>query len=277
MAQDPWSTPDPIEGGAITLSETLDESGVSPVTIALLGASNLSRGYWALSHCLRDNLRQHRVRVLAALGPGRGYVAPGGLWPLIFSPIKDCGIFQTLRQYNQEGNRTFAFLTDLGNDFLFNVTGEELIQVLDATFCRLEESGTQILVTPIHPVLMEVLTPNIYKILRAWLYPKSRVSFEQVIFGIGSVNEFLIEAENAGRIRRVVGLDAFLGWDYVHYGWMQANKAWNCAVDAMLSSMGEARRVSITREQMFTSYFENGVRLVGTDMLSCYPRRSYLF
>lgn len=277
MAQDPWSTPVPVEGSALTVSEPLDESSVSPVTIALLGASNLSRGYWALSHCLRDNLRQHRVRVLAALGPGRGYVAPGGLGPLIFPPIKDSQIFQTLKRNNQEGERTVAFLTDLGNDFLFNVTGEELIHVLDDTFSRLEESRTQVLVTPIHPVLMEVLTPNIYKILRAWLYPKSRVSFQQVISGIGSVNDFLMAAEAAGRIRRVVGLDAFLGWDFVHYGWVQADKAWNCAVDAMLSSVGETRRVSITRDQMFTSYFENGVRLVGTDMLGCYPRRSCLF
>ncbi|QPJ62093.1 MAG: hypothetical protein G3M70_09515 [Candidatus Nitronauta litoralis] len=264
-------------GNALTQSEISNPNAASPVTIALLGASNLSRGYWALRHCLCANLRPRRVNVIAALGPGRGYVARGGLWPMIFQPINECSVFDTIKKQHKEGDSTFAFLTDLGNDFLFNVTGEELINVLDITFNRLEESGTRILVTPIHPILMEVLTPAIYKILRTWLYPKSRVSFEQVVAGIGAVNDFLVEAEEAGRIKRVLGLDDFLGWDYVHYGWMQANRAWTLAVESICSSIGETCNVTMTREQMFTSYFENGVRLAGTEMLRWYPRRTDLF
>ncbi len=277
MARESQPTFLSVGDNALTQSEISDIKTISPVTIALLGASNLSRGYWALSHCLRANLRPHRVNVIAALGPGRGYVAPGGLWPLIFQPIKDSSVFESLEQSRQEGGRTIAFLTDLGNDFLFNVTGEELIRVLDNTCNRLKETDTKILVTPIHPILMEVLTPSIYKILRAWLYPKSRVSFEQVVSGIGSVNEFLVEAEEQGRIKRVLGLDEFLGWDYVHYGWGNANRAWTIAVESICSTIGTTSRFSMTRGQMFTSYFENGVRLVGTDLLGWYPRRPCLF
>lgn len=277
MARESQPTFLSVGDNALTQSETSDTKTISPVTVALLGASNLSRGYWALSHCLRVNLRPHRVNVIAALGPGRGYVAPGGLWPLIFQPIKDSTVFEKVKRLHQEGDSTFAFLTDLGNDFLFNVTGEELIKILDDIFNRLEESGTKVLVTPIHPILMEVLTPAIYKILRAWLYPKSRVSFEQVVSGIGSVNKFLVEAEEQGRIKRVLGLDDFLGWDYVHYGWAQANKAWTLAVESICVSFGETCNIPMTREQMFTSYFENGVRLVGTELLGWYPRRTNLF
>lgn len=245
-----------------------------PVTVALLGASNLSRGYWALSRCLRKNLVPRRVRILTALGPGRGYVAPGGLWHLQYPPIKDSPVFSVLEKGHRRGESTLAFLTDLGNDFLYNVTGEELIAVLDALFTRLEASHTKILVTPIHPILTEILTPKVYEMLRTWLYPKSRVPYEQVIDGIHAVNYFLKEAESAGRIELVTGLDAYLGWDYVHYGWVRATAAWSLAAEAVLSHAGQTLQHSITVDSMLGSYFENGVRLAGTDMLGWFPRRT---
>ncbi len=267
-----------LRSETVTAPEIWGEAiSLPPVTVALLGASNLSRGYWALSHCLRANLRPRRARILSALGPGRGYVAPGGLGPLLYPPIRDSPVFSALKKYSRQGERTIAFLTDLGNDFLYNVTGEAFMTELEALFDRLEESNTKILVTPIHPVLTEILTPRVYKFLRTCLYPKSRVSFEQVILGIEAVNRFLQEAEGTGRITRLEGLDAFLGWDYIHYGWVQGAVAWSLVADSILSCIGQVPRVVISQSQMFTSYLENGIRLVGTDFLGWYPRRSCLF
>ncbi len=219
----------------------------------------------------------HRVRILAALGPGRGYAASGGLLNLQYSPIKDSPVFPTLESGHHNGESTLAFLTDLGNDFLYNVTGEQLIAVLDGLFTRLEASQTQVLVTPIHPILTEILTPAAYKIIRTLLYYKSRVPYEQVIDGIHAVNHFLKEAESAGRIGQVTGLDAYLGWDYVHYGWVRATAAWSLAAEAVLSRAGQTLQHPITGDSMLGSYFENGVRLLGTDMLGWFPRRAGLY
>ena len=267
----------PPAGGAGAAGGLDSSTPEQPVAVALIGASNLSRGYWALSRCIRKNLQPRPVRVLTALGPGRGYVAPGGLWRLQYPPIKNSPVVSALGKYNRQGEKTVAFLTDLGNDFLYNVTGDELIGALERMVERLRDYNTEILVTPIHPVLTRILTPELYAFLRTTLYPNSKVPYEQVIEGIESVNRYLLETEQSGNIRRVEGLDAFLGWDYVHYGWMRATGAWSRAAQSIVSHIRGDAEHSIPLNQMLASYLENSFRLVGIDMLRWAPRRQGFF
>ena len=70
-----------------------DSRALPPVALVLLGASNLARAHRAFSRCLRANLRPRTVRILTALGPGRGYAATGGLWHLRYPPIRTIARF----------------------------------------------------------------------------------------------------------------------------------------------------------------------------------------
>lgn len=255
------------QGGAEGIRAAPPAAAAGPVTLVLLGASNLSRACRALSRCLRANLRPRTVNILAALGPGRGYAAAGGLWPLEYPPIRSSPVFSAARAAAGRGDRVMAFITDIGNDLLYNVNGEELTQALACVIERLHEARADILVTPIHPVLTEILTPEWYSFLRTWLYPKSRVPYEQVIAGIESINRFLETRERAGHLSRVAGMEAFLGWDHVHYGWFRATGAWTRAAESILTRAGRPCRWPVTLDHMLGSYLENAVRLVGGDLL----------
>ncbi len=233
------------------------------MTVLLLGASNLARAHRALSRCLRRNLHPRPVRLLSALGPGRGYAARGGFWRLQFPPIQTSPVLAEACRAARRGEQGVAFFTDIGNDLLYNVTGEQLVQVLANMFEPLRRAGAEILVTPIHPVLTTILTPRRYRWLRAWLYSKSRVPFEQLIEGIEAVNRFLEQEEAAGRLRRVRGMEAFLGWDHVHYGFFRASRAWTLAAESILRALNRPCRRPIGVMDLGGAYWDYALRLAG--------------
>jgi len=199
------------------------------------------------------------------------------LWHLEYPPIQSSPVFSAAHAAAERGDRVMAFITDIGNDLLYNVTGEGLTQALASVIARLKEVRADILVTPIHPLLTQILTPQLYSFFRTWLYPKSRVPYEQVIAGIESINRFLESEERAGHLSRVWGMEAFLGWDCVHYGWFRATGAWTRAAESILSRAGQPCRLPVTFDHMLGSYLENAVRLVGGDMLKLNRRRPGFF
>ena len=63
----------------------------------LLGASNLARGYSALTQQISQNISQ--VEFVNAMGPGRGYCARGGLLNFTYSPIGECRVMESAEVY----------------------------------------------------------------------------------------------------------------------------------------------------------------------------------
>ena len=95
----------------------------------LLGASNLARGYSAVTRHISKNISAGEF--LNALGPGRGYCARGGLFHFAYSPIGDCSVIKLAKVYAERGFRITVLLTDIGNDIMYGVPESSLIDSLD--------------------------------------------------------------------------------------------------------------------------------------------------
>jgi hypothetical protein len=238
----------------------------SPVLLVLLGASNLSRGCFAFARHLKACLHPHSVEVLIASGPGRGYYASGGLLNVVYPPIYSSDIFEVAQNKSESGTRVIALVTDIGNDIMYDVPTERLIETIQQIFARLQSMNAEIFYTTLPAAFEKKVHPVWFYILRSVLLPSSRVSYDKATAGIIAVNQFLRESASE-HCHLIPDMDRYLGFDEIHYGWLRAHHAWSHVAKVMLDVMG----VEVTREislpRMLQSYWDELKQVVWVDMM----------
>jgi len=237
-----------------------------PVAFVLLGASNLARGYTALTHYLESNLAPQPAAFLAAFGPGRGYGAWGGLLNISYPPIVESPLFEKARRKAEKGSRVVALVTDIGNDLLYGLDADGLIAVVQTVFDRLAAVNARVYATTLPVFFEQEVPPMIYYPIRTLLYPKSRVTREQAVDGVRRVNAYLKKIPD-DRVQVLPPMDAYLGWDHVHFGLARAGEVWNQVGQTMLAGLGCRPRSGIRFPRMLVSYKEYIYRLVWMDLL----------
>ena len=65
-----------------------------------------------------------------AMGPGRGYLSRGGILNTVYSPILNCGILEAARNKKIKDQLVVALITDIGNDIMYGVSSEKIIDGL---------------------------------------------------------------------------------------------------------------------------------------------------
>ena len=247
-------------------TESLSLPPETPVVLMLLGASNLARGCFALERHLKRCLHPRRVEVMIAAGPGRGYHAPGGLLHVVYPPIRSSPIFEAAIEMSQSGARVAALVTDIGNDIMYGVPEEVLIETLQQIFTRLQSLRAEIFYTTIPQIFETGVHPALFHVLRTVLFPRSRVSYDQTQRGVGRVNRFLKEAAK-DHLRLVPDMDRFTGLDEIHYSVFRASHAWTYMAERMLGPFAVSVPRSITFPEMLRSYGQDLRKLVGTDFM----------
>ena len=237
----------------------------SPVLLILLGASNLSRGCFAFARHLKACLHPHSVEVLIASGPGRGYYASGGLLNVTYPPICSSDIFEVAQNKAESGTRVVALVTDIGNDIMYDVSTEKLIETIENIFVRLQSMNAEIFYTTLPAAFEKKVHPVWFYVLRSVLLPSSRVSYNQATARIIAVNQFLRESASE-HCHLISDMDRYLGFDEIHYGWLRAHHAWSHVARVMLDVM----EVEVTKEiplfKMLQSYWDELKQVVGVDM-----------
>jgi len=262
--------PDEKVTGASTLNPE------APVLLILLGASNLARGVYALAEHIKAGLHPRPVEVMIAVGPGRAYQASGGLFNVVYPPIQSSPLFKAAREKSETGYRLLALVTDLGNDIMYGVPVEELIETVQQMFVRLQAMNAEIFVTTL-PVAFERRAGAIrFKILRTLLFPGSRVSYEEATAAVIEVNRFLRESAH-GSVHRIPGMDSYLGLDGIHYSLFSAHRAWTHVARAMLEFTGMESAGGISRTLWIKSYWEGLCKLVGSDIFGFKNKKSNIY
>nr|NIQ02218.1 hypothetical protein [Nitrospinaceae bacterium]NIR56185.1 hypothetical protein [Nitrospinaceae bacterium]NIS86641.1 hypothetical protein [Nitrospinaceae bacterium]NIT83474.1 hypothetical protein [Nitrospinaceae bacterium]NIU45679.1 hypothetical protein [Nitrospinaceae bacterium] len=106
--------------------------------------------------------------------------------------------------------------------------------------------------------------------LRTMLIPRSRVGFQEAVAGITRMNDFLRQAApEHGRL--IEGMDRFLGFDDIHYGWFKSASAWTHVARTMTENLAPSSSAKITQGKMLRSYWEGVRRLAGSDMTGLKP------
>ena len=237
-----------------------------PVLLILMGASNLSRGGFSLSRHMKTCLHPRRIEVLIASGPGRAYCATGGFLNVSYPPIQSSEIFEIARVKSESGYQVVALVTDIGNDIMYGVSVEKVIETIHQLFNKLQSINAEIFFTTLPMAFEERVHPAWFYILRSMLLPFSRVSYDEAVAGIIEINRFLRKSASE-HSHLIHDMDSYLGFDEIHYGWLRAHKAWSHVAGTMLVTLGVEDKKRITLFGMLHSYWEEFRQVVGVDIM----------
>lgn len=234
------------------------------VLLVLLGASNLSRGCFAFAKHMRACLHPRPVEVLIASGPGRAYYASGGLLNASYPPIHTSDIFEVAHSKSELGYQVVALVTDIGNDIMYDVSAEQVIETIQQVFEKLQSINAEIFYTTLPVAFEKKDRPIQFRILRSLLFPRSTVTYDEATGGIIEVNRFLKECRYG---HLIPDMNRYLGFDEIHYGWLRAHSAWSYMAKEMLKFLDVKMAHEITLAGMVRSYWEEFRQVVGSDMM----------
>ncbi len=238
----------------------------SEFLFVLLGASNLARGYSALTDYIGQNIPRNSVRFVNALGPGRGYCARGGMLNFSYSPIGECRVMESVSP--QRDRQIAVLITDIGNDIMYGVPEPALIECLDTLIEKSLQWNAEVFVTSIHVDVARDLGKFSFQILKTLFYRKSLVTYEQADSAVKQVNQYLLDkSSQSDRLHLVSGLGTFCGLDKIHYSLLKSHLAWSRIANEMLSVLGVVPAGKIRPCSMAISLCKNLSRLITSDML----------
>ncbi|KMP12685.1 hypothetical protein UR09_00375 [Candidatus Nitromaritima sp. SCGC AAA799-A02] len=164
-----------------------------PVLFVFLGASNLARAFSGLTHCLTRALSPRPAEFIHAMGPGRGYIAEGGIFNAVYPPILDCGILEAADKKASHYESIMVLVTDIGNDIMYGVPPEKVVSGLQTLLGTFGEMGANIFITAIPVDLERDVGESYFHILRHIFFPKSRVEYLQAVEAVRAVNRSIKE------------------------------------------------------------------------------------
>jgi hypothetical protein len=248
-------------------SENTPTRAKQPFLFILLGASNLARGFQALSDCLVSSLAPNRVEILNAMGPGRGYCAEGGIFNIRYPAIGASGILDSICAEGETPHKVIALITDIGNDIMYGVAASEITACLSVLLKQFSALDADVFLQPIPIDLSEDVSESQFRLLKSIFYPHSAIDYEQAREAVFAVNDFL--RTNAGeRVHLLPSGKEFMGIDKIHYSVFQSHKAWSGVAHEMLRVLNVPEVPKISWGSACNSILANMGRLVLCDMFS---------
>ena len=112
--------------------------------VILLGASNLTRGISTAVETAKT-IWGTPLDVMAALGHGRSYGKTQRVLGRTLPAIIECGLWQDLD--NRPRADTASLITDVGNDLLFGVSPQRVVEWVDQCLERLASVSQSLVIT----------------------------------------------------------------------------------------------------------------------------------
>ncbi len=192
--------------------------------VVAVGASNLTLGLSRVVDTAR-RLLGDPVEILAAHGPGRSYGTPTSVLGRRLPSIKDCGLWAALEEADERP--TYALMTDIGNDILYEVPVEVILDWVRACLERLRATGAHTVLTlpPVRSV--EGLSPSRYRLIRTLLFPRHRVPYGVALERTAQTTEALKELANSFGARVAELPASWYGFDPIHIRRRFRSEAWS--------------------------------------------------
>ncbi len=203
--------------------------------VVLLGASNLTRGFAVALGTARGILGPP-IEVMAALGHGRSY----GSWSRFLGRglpgIVECGLWEALRR--RPPAPTYALLTDIGNDILYEAPVPAIAGWIEWCLDRLAEAGARTVLTLLPAAGIEALDPRLYLVLRGVLFPGRRLRLSQAVERTRELNLRLVDLARGRGIPLVSPEAAWYGIDPIHVKRRLRREAWTRILGGFRSGDG---------------------------------------
>jgi len=192
----------------------MDSPPIRRTRVALIGASNLTRG---LRAAVAEAWRRcgGPADVFVAAGRGRSFGLAASLFGRVLPGILDCGIWRALEEGTDAGP-TPALVTDVGNDLMYAVAPDVLLAWVDETLRRLGEFGGPIALADLPMARLRRVTRREFLVVRGLLFPTRRVTYEDTMRGAEEASAGLATLAAARGATLVPPDPAWYGRDPIH-------------------------------------------------------------
>lgn len=164
------------------------------------------------------------MAVYVAAGHGRSY----GRWSRValrgLPAILDCGLWGAALA--SPAARTYALVTDLGNDLAYGASAAELVAWVTECVDRLAVMETNVVLTLLPAASLARLAPWQYYLFRALLFPTCRVPFRTLRERVAEVNAGLASVATRPPVTVVEPRAEWYGADAIHIRRSQGTAAW---------------------------------------------------
>ena len=155
----------------------------------LLGASNLARNISTVVETVRG-VWGTPVDILAALGHGRSYGLESWVLGRSLPGIIKCGLWKALE--DRPVAKTAALITDIGNDLLYGARVDQVVSWVHSCLEHLVRVCSTLVVTELPIESLNRLGAWRYRIFRAVLFPRCRLSLQTVYERAGDLNDQIL-------------------------------------------------------------------------------------
>lgn len=197
--------------------------------VVLLGASNLTRSFPTIVSTARTTWDEP-IEIMAAMGHGRSYGQDSTVLGRKISGIFPCALWQDLQ--SRPALPTSALITDIGNDLLYGVAPDKLLEWVEQCVDRLLETGATIVMTQMPIESVERLSERRFRFFRSVLFPRSRMTLAEARDLVRFLNARLIDLGESRKFSVIPVSNAWYGFDPIHLKRSVLREAW----PTMLSS-----------------------------------------
>jgi hypothetical protein len=202
----------------------MDHGQLQPTRrVVLLGASNLAMSFPVVVQTARQTWGEP-VEIMAAMGHGRSYGQDSRVLARKISGIFPCALWQDLQ--NRPPLPTAALITDVGNDLLYGVPPDQVINWVSGCLNLLSAAGATTVITQLPMDSLERLGEARFRFFRSVLFPKCKLTKAAIRDAAISVNDKLIALGKTPNTSVIPVSGAWYGFDPIHLRRRVRPRAW---------------------------------------------------
>lgn len=191
--------------------------------VILLGASNLTRSFPTVVATVRQTWPEP-IEIMAAMGHGRSYGLDSSVLGKKISGIFPCALWRDLQ--NRPSLPTAALATDIGNDILYGISPNQMLDWVERCLDRLAEAGAATIVTQMPVDSIERLGERRFQFFRRLFFPRSKLALADARSLVREINERLIAIGQTRKIPVIPASASWYGLDPIHLKWGMKRRAW---------------------------------------------------
>jgi hypothetical protein len=191
--------------------------------VILLGASNLTRSFPTVVATVRQTWSEP-IEIMAAMGHGRSYGLDSSVLGKKISGIFPCALWRDLQ--NRPSLPTAALVTDLGNDILYGISPNQMLDWVERCLDRLASANATTIVSQMPVGSIERLGERRFQFFRRLFFPRSTLTLADARVLVREINERLIALGEARKIPVIPASPTWYGVDPIHLKRSIKRHAW---------------------------------------------------
>ncbi len=200
--------------------------------LLVLGASNVRRSLFPLIAMVFERF-SGPIDLLFACGHGRSYCRPNRVMGWSLPGL--CDAPWRSHWAIDDGAMRYGILTDVGNDLLYGVAPEALMQSVDRCFDAMQIChGAIVMGLPIER--LKRITPTQFLIFKKIFFPGSTISLKFAISAAHEVDRCMREATIERHLKWLTPPSRWYGFDPIHIRSRSQREAWRSVLETLLAS-----------------------------------------